>query len=251
MRDPVWLFRRHLRRAFRHYLYGSLTVLLIYLIFRWLLSPSSPQKRFIDIDRMPSERLMQPEVVSSKPEDSVMAPTVENTVSLEIYIESQCPDTTHFMRKQFYPAWQKLSGTGRVDLKVIPFGKARCTPRDDDFSCQCQHGPGECELNQLMNCVIEEIGFPEKYVPIVNCIQGKWDMEQTKRECLSSQPQLPVNKLMECATGPRGRRLLAVSGQKTAGLQPPLDFVPWIIIDGERSVDAMYDLREIFAHDFC
>lgn len=51
-------------------------------------------------------------------------------------------------------------------------------------------------------------------------------------------------RMRECALGPRGRRLLALAGSRTAGLKPALNFVPWIVIDGERNSDALYDLTE-------
>lgn len=50
--------------------------------------------------------------------------------------------------------------------------------------------------------------------------------------------------MQECASGPRGRRLLAMAGARTVALKPALNFVPWIMIDGERNSDALYDLTE-------
>lgn len=94
-----------------------------------------------------------------------------NTVRLEIYMESQCPDTSRFIRGQLMKAWASLGHTGRIDLTIVPFGKARCVEKGNDFTCSCQHGSNECELNQLMNCVIEKIGFPDRIVPVINCIQ--------------------------------------------------------------------------------
>lgn len=49
--------------------------------------------------------------------------------------------------------------------------------------CNCQHGNNECELNALMNCVIEKVGFAERYLPIIDCIQGKGGLESGLREC--------------------------------------------------------------------
>jgi len=50
--------------------------------------------------------------------------------------------------------------------------------------------------------------------------------------------------MRECASGTRGRRLLALSGQKTASLTPAIDFIPWIVINGSRNSDALYDLTQ-------
>ncbi|TMS34521.1 hypothetical protein L596_002096 [Steinernema carpocapsae] len=167
-----------------------------------------------------------------------------NTLELAIYMESQCPDTTRFIKKQLTPTWQQLGSTGRVTLTVVPFGKARCEPVGQDFKCDCQHGANECQLNQLMNCVIDDIGYPDKYVPVIDCIQGKRNLNDAYEHCIDNTSSLHSNRLKKCAEGERGRRLLALAGQQTAALTPPLTFVPWVTIDGSRVTDAYYDLRE-------
>lgn len=114
----------------------------------------------------------------------IMAPVAEpklNTVRLEIYMESQCPDTSRFFHKQMMKAWASLGHTNRIDLTLVPFGKARCVSKGDDFECSCQHGQNECELNQLMNCVIERVGFPDRIVPIIDCIQVRGEKAERQR----------------------------------------------------------------------
>ena len=39
-------------------------------------------------------------------------------------------------------------------------------------SCECQHGSRECELNQLMNCVIDRLPRPSDHMLMLGCIQG-------------------------------------------------------------------------------
>uniref|UniRef100_A0A0K0DE87 Gamma interferon inducible lysosomal thiol reductase n=1 Tax=Angiostrongylus cantonensis TaxID=6313 RepID=A0A0K0DE87_ANGCA len=142
-------------------------------------------------------------------------------------------------------AWSMLSNTGRIELTMIPFGKARCVATTgDDYECTCQHGESECLLNQLMNCVLERIGVPDRTVPIVDCIQGRNNLDDAMKSCVTNNALLDEQWMKECATGPIGRRLLAAAGLRTASLKPPLDFVPWIMIDGERNSDAYYDLTE-------
>ncbi|KAK6025869.1 gamma interferon inducible lysosomal thiol reductase [Ostertagia ostertagi] len=138
-----------------------------------------------------------------------------NTVKLEIYMESQCPDTSRFMHKQLMKAWSLLSQTGRVELVLVPFGKARCTAKgDNDFECSCQHQANECILNQLMNCVIDSVGFPDKIVPVIDCIQGKPNIESAMESCIAHNSMMDLNEMYSCATGPRGRRLLAIAGSR-------------------------------------
>lgn len=223
--------RQMTRSGLRRYLYAAAAILLLFLMYRWL--TRAPESSALYGYR---GEIMAPE--------SPAAPKL-NSVRLEIYMESQCPDTSRFVHKQLMKAWSLLSHTGRVELVLIPFGKARCVAKgDNDFECSCQHQANECILNQLMNCVIDRLGFPDKIVPIVDCIQGKRDLNDAMTSCVSGNSLLNEQEMRTCATGPRGRRLLAVAGARTAALRPRLDFVPWIMIDGERNSDALYDLTE-------
>ncbi|CAG9533620.1 unnamed protein product [Cercopithifilaria johnstoni] len=111
------------------------------------------------------------------------------------------------------------------------------------FNCECQHGPLECELNQLMNCVIDMVKNPHQYVPVISCIQGKRDLHSAGLKCLSKL-LVPIKSILLCAEGKKGRRLLAKAGIETKSLQPPLYFIPWIMINEARSSDAFYDLKK-------
>ncbi|KAM3719871.1 GILT-like protein [Dirofilaria immitis] len=168
---------------------------------------------------------------------------VGNIVDLAVYIEAQCPDTTRFVHRQLLPTWQTISVTNRISLKIVPFGKAVCNPVGNDYRCECQHGPPECELNQLMNCVIDIVGDPYKYVPVISCIQGKRDLRSAGSKCLSKL-HVSTKSILRCAEGEEGRRLLAKAGTETHHLKPPLNFVPWIMINEKRSSDAFYDLKK-------
>ncbi|VBB33077.1 unnamed protein product [Acanthocheilonema viteae] len=170
--------------------------------------------------------------------------STDNIVNLAVYIEAQCPDTSRFVHRQLLSTWQELSVTNRISLKIVPFGKAKCDPvGDSDYSCECQHGPAECELNQLMNCVIEMVRNPHYYVPVISCIQGKRDLRSAGLKCLSKL-LMSSKSILLCAEGKEGRRLLAKAGAETERLQPPLNFVPWIMINEIRSSDAFYDLKK-------
>uniref|UniRef100_F1LC97 GILT-like protein n=1 Tax=Ascaris suum TaxID=6253 RepID=F1LC97_ASCSU len=272
------VFRAHLHRSFRHYLYGSLTVVILYFIYlHFAYRGERSRVRITDLDRFPvghefggrfakvpppEEKFAKeidmggflPDLFPRKGKEDEMGDikgavhekeTAGNVLAASFFIEAHCPDTTRFVHSQLWQAWQRLFATNRIVWTVVPFGKARCLPRgNSDFSCQCQHGPNECELNQLMNCAIDQLRYPSNYMPLINCIQGKADLLDARRQCLDGQQLVSVSRLLDCASGIEGRRLLARAGQVTMQLQPPLTFVPWITLDGVRSVDAMYDLTE-------
>ncbi|WKX97795.1 hypothetical protein Q1695_013461 [Nippostrongylus brasiliensis] len=221
--------RQMTRSGLRRYLYAAAAILLLFLMYRWFTRRPEPSPMYG----------YRGEIMASEPSKPKL-----NTVRLEIYMESLCPDTSRFLHKQLMKAWSLLSSTNRIELVLVPFGKARCVAKGDDFECSCQHGAAECTLNQLMNCVIDRLGYPDQIVPIVDCIQGKGTLDNAMNSCITNSALLDAQEMRTCATGPRGRRLLAIAGSKTAALSPRLDFVPWIMIDGERNSDALYDLHE-------
>lgn len=53
---------------------------------------------------------------------------MENVVSLVVYMEAQCPDTTGFIRRNLLPTWNKLGHLNRMNVTIVPFGKAKCVP---------------------------------------------------------------------------------------------------------------------------
>ncbi|CAB3403388.1 unnamed protein product [Caenorhabditis bovis] len=220
--------RPHTRSRLRKYLYACLIALAVFFLYR-IIEPTNEATSSSARD-----------VVNQKP----MMTASTSTVKLDIYMESLCPDTTRFFRQQLRKAWDVLGASRtRLDLTIVPFGKARCVETSADFQCECQHGALECDINQLMNCVIDRIGFPDKYIAPILCMQGKHSIDEALK-CVEQYLPVEANRMRECATGPRGRRLLALSGQKTAGLEPPIDFIPWIVIDGRRNSDALYDLSQ-------
>ncbi|CAD5212811.1 unnamed protein product [Bursaphelenchus okinawaensis] len=165
-----------------------------------------------------------------------------NTVTLEVYMEAQCPDTSAFIHRQLVPTWAKLGHLQRINVTIVPFGKASCTPNGEDFSCDCQHGPTECDLNAMMNCAMERLVQPREYVPLIGCIQGSDDVKSAAAKCFS--PGADKEWISQCARSKRGRYLLAMAGQRTNLLGPVFNFVPWVIIDGTRDIDSFYALEE-------
>uniref|UniRef100_A0A914WSP6 GILT-like protein C02D5.2 n=1 Tax=Plectus sambesii TaxID=2011161 RepID=A0A914WSP6_9BILA len=196
----------------------------------------------------PNCTMLQKQTATSLFRKAVDLPTrasAKSIVNLDAYIEAKCPDTTRFVQSQLWPTWQKLGKSARFHVTLIPFGKARCHPKDDDFQCDCQHGPNECILNQLMNCLIEAHPRTETHLPHIRCIQGKQDLNDARASCLEGRDELNLKRLMECADGPRGRRLLALAGEKTQALNPKMYFVPWTVVDGKRTEAALDDLTAL------
>ncbi|KAF7639263.1 hypothetical protein Mgra_00001225, partial [Meloidogyne graminicola] len=165
-----------------------------------------------------------------------------NIVQIIIYMEAQCPDTTGFIRRQLLPSWSRLGSTKRLNITLVPFGKASCVEEADDYKCDCQHGKDECELNQLMNCAIEHLPDPENHIPLIGCVQGKDNLIAAFRSCLNGH--ISSDLLWTCSIGKHGRKLHAIAGNKTNSIGEEFNFVPWIVLNGKRENDAFYALEE-------
>lgn len=204
--------------------------------------PSSQKLKTTPKKAQLQTELFKPSVSDSSQEDLLSANKQKgNVVLLTLYIESQCPDTTGFIKRQLMPTWRRLSSTKRLNVQIIPFGKASCTQEDGDYICQCQHGSVECELNQLMNCVIDLLPKPSQHIPIIGCIQGGSDLKSVFNRCLNGHTS--ASRLWECSTSKEGRALLYSAGERTAKISS-LYFVPWVVINDKRVSDAFYALEE-------
>lgn len=164
-------------------------------------------------------------------------PPVDEVV-VEIHMESRCPDTETFLRQQLWPVWKDVKEF--VELRVVPFGKADCIEKDGDYTCHCQHLEKECELNQLMNCLIDRLHIPDRYLGALVCLQSK-DMSAAEG-CLK-EADLDPQPYIQCAQSPEGRKLHALAGRRTKALEPKMFYVPWILVNGVRVESAEFDFK--------
>uniref|UniRef100_A0AC35U731 Gamma interferon inducible lysosomal thiol reductase GILT n=1 Tax=Rhabditophanes sp. KR3021 TaxID=114890 RepID=A0AC35U731_9BILA len=224
----------------RHLIFILFCVIILYLIIK--INEDAEVKQIIIADDSFNDRYYKVATVDTL--NDIVVNNSETKVHLAIFMESQCPDTSHYIHKSLMEAWNKLGSTGRVILDIVPFGKARCESINGDYKCECQHGEEECKNNILMNCVMYHIKDPITYVPFVNCIQGKDTYDIAFDLCIKNKNGALEKTLKTCSTTKEGRQLLAIAGRKTAALNPGINFVPWVMIDGKREIDAYYALEE-------
>lgn len=149
-------------------------------------------------------------------------------VRVDFYGESLCPDCRHMVLDVLKPMVE--DGFGDVmDLRYIAYGKVQSV----GGKLQCQHGELECLYNRYINCAQEE-GDLSKWMGYVECLAqdlGKLRKGTVVHECASSHG-LSADALQKCAEGDKGAALEADAGKETTSLNPKLNFVPWIVVNG-------------------
>uniref|UniRef100_A0A914WY55 Uncharacterized protein n=1 Tax=Plectus sambesii TaxID=2011161 RepID=A0A914WY55_9BILA len=183
---------------------------------------------------------------------STTTTTVSSTVSatdgpidVVLYIESRCPDSSRFIKNHLVPFYRQYPTVIR-NLKVVPFGIADCVrnPSTGNINCTCQHHQAECDMNQLMNCVMYYRPQPE-HLPMLACIQGRTDILDAASHCISFLSKAVQSELIACAKGPQGAQLHYEAGKRTK--QASVNWVPWIEINGKRYKEA----EHIFHQEIC
>lgn len=76
----------------------------------------------------------------------------QQSVEIELYYETLCPQSQRFITDQLWPAYQKLSKY--IDLIYFnPYGKAETLNEDPyNLKFRCEHGPDECRGGKYTFC---------------------------------------------------------------------------------------------------
>jgi hypothetical protein len=124
-------------------------------------------------------------------------------------------------------------GKGIISFNQVSFGNARITP--DNKTITCQHGPTECLFNTLEACANHHYPTNGQFVPFVVCLsaaaQGSGGLSKAKAQKCAANSKLDWNVLNTCWTGAEGRALDDAAAAKTAALNPPHQYVPWVTLD--------------------
>ena len=135
----------------------------------------------------------------------------------------------------------------------------------------CQHGPQECALNKIINCAIDLNPGQNKWFPFVECVESNITKGITAGKSCAEQLGIDDSSLQECNQGSARSRLLTAQGQasrlnpqwhvclpgphgdelilaaakRTAALQPPHEYVPWVLANGIPLGDSAGNLEAI------
>ncbi|XP_029156360.1 uncharacterized protein LOC114929112 [Nylanderia fulva] len=192
--------------------------------------------------------------------DAQLTDDRNNTVNVDVYYESLCSDSMRWIVNQLVPSYPTLKN--HLQINLVPYGKAVHTRESETGPWQflCQHGPAECEGNKAQACAISAIQIYEDdqdkqhlTVKLVGCAMSAKNPSTAVPQCAREigLKGLTQSSLNDCIIGRLADDLLAVNGDKTHALEPPLKFVPTIVINGVYSKENQNEALSSFSKLVC
>ncbi|XP_077519938.1 gamma-interferon-inducible lysosomal thiol reductase-like [Amblyomma americanum] len=170
----------------------------------------------------------------------IWSTTLASSINLTLYYEGLCPDCHDIFLDQLWPTYGKLEEHLHVDL--VPFGKAPANVVNGTITFKCQHGPGECYVNEVQTCAVKYVHPTRKLLDFVACMFRQEDPTKAGQPCAEKVGTYwPV--LDKCSTGPEGTQLLFEMGKRTHALKPPMESVPYVQVNGVHN-DTTESLAE-------
>ncbi|NWR60616.1 GILT reductase, partial [Bucorvus abyssinicus] len=160
-------------------------------------------------------------------------------VEVSLFYESLCPACRVFLIQELFTAWLLLPDEA-LSITLVPYGNAQERNVSGKWSFQCQHGPEECLGNMIETCLMHEAKNFSTYFPVIFCLESgssvTKNLEAVCPPCLQIYaPQLDRGRIAACIGGDTGAALMHRNAQLTEALDPPHQYVPWIVINGKHT----------------
>jgi len=166
---------------------------------------------------------------------SVSSPAPD-MLHLKVYYESLCGDSKRFMEEQLKPTWTELHDILVVD--VVAYGKANDTATSDGgYTFECQHGAEECRGNMMLACAREHISSHDDYIDFSICAMVAEYPPDAGEQCAKDLNINNYAAIATCIETQEGETVLHNMGEMQRKEAPRLDYVPWMIVNGEQNQD--------------
>ncbi|KAL4428837.1 hypothetical protein ABPG77_005275 [Micractinium sp. CCAP 211/92] len=160
-------------------------------------------------------------------------------VQVDFYGESLCPDCQHMVRDVLAPMFSN-GQAALMDIKYIAFGNVR---NKSDGSYAYQHGDAEGKYNRYILCAQDQHPKQEEWFPYVLCLAENMRALDSEADGCATKQKWEAAKISSCAEGDRGKEIEKEAAAVTWALNPPKNFVPWMVINGVPIGNA-YDQLE-------
>ncbi|KAM4657658.1 gamma-interferon-inducible lysosomal thiol reductase [Amazona ochrocephala] len=155
-------------------------------------------------------------------------------VELSLFYESLCPACRRFLVQQLFTTW--LLVPEALSITLVPYGNAQERNESGKWEFQCQHGPEECLGNMIETCLMQEAKDFSTYFPVIFCLESGSSVTETLEACLQVYaPQLDRGRIAACVQGDTGAALMHRNAQRTEALDPPHQYVPWVVVNGKHT----------------
>ncbi|NXI42225.1 GILT reductase, partial [Galbula dea] len=164
-------------------------------------------------------------------------------VELSLFYESLCPACRTFLVEQLFTTWLLLPAEA-LNITLVPYGNAQERNVSGKWQFQCQHGEEECLGNMIEACLMNEAKDFNTYFPVIFCLESGSSVTKNLEAvcphflspCLQVYaPQLDVRRITACVQGDTGIALMHHNAQLTEALDPPHQYVPWILINRKHT----------------
>ncbi|PKK19493.1 interferon, gamma-inducible protein 30 [Columba livia] len=156
-------------------------------------------------------------------------------VALSLFYESLCPACRAFLVQELFTAWLVLPDDV-LSVTLVPYGNAQERNVSGKWRFQCQHGPEECLGNMIETCLMHEAKDFSTYFPVIFCLESGSSVTKNLEACLQVYaPQLDSGRIAACVQGDVGAALMHRNAQLTEALDPPHQYVPWILVNGKHT----------------
>ncbi|CAH1173545.1 unnamed protein product [Phaedon cochleariae] len=150
-------------------------------------------------------------------------------ISVSVFYESLCPDSVDFLSNQFYPAY--ISIKEKIQVELVPFGKATANWANGTWIFSCQHGPKECYGNMVHSCAID-LSPGDNSTEFVVCAMKSGDasLDGNLQQCAIDHG-VNWTEIQNCVKSGKGNELLAKNGNRTGEVKEKVTFIPMVVFE--------------------
>ena len=149
-----------------------------------------------------------------------------------------------------------------AEMTYVPYGNAQEVEDDDDpeYHFECQHGPSECRYNTIEGCALAKIPGPTQQFDFLQCIEqhdenraADQDYAAVTRDCAhhTHVDAAVLTTLQHCVTSPEGNDLDHAMAVKTQALDPPHQYVPYLVVNGVHDETSQTAITESLFRYVC